>query len=72
MLCVTRFGEFAAGFSDRGLEAGQVAGCYTGGMQRLTAQTRGRIVGWSMLALALGLATALFGPTVLAWSGYAS
>jgi len=38
----------------------------------LTAQTRGRIMGWSMLALALALATALFGPTILALSGYAS
>jgi len=45
-------------------------------MRMLTAQTRGRIMGWSMLALALALATALFGPTILAWSlawsGYAS
>jgi len=36
-----------------------------------TAQTRGWIMEWSMLAFALALTTALFGPTILAWSGYA-
>ena len=41
-------------------------------MRMLRAQTRGWIIEWSMLALALALATALFGPTILAWSGYAS
>lgn len=37
-----------------------------------TAQARGRIMGWSMFLLALALATALFGPTVLAWYGRAN
>jgi hypothetical protein len=41
-------------------------------MRMPSAQTRGRIMKWLMLALALALATALFGPIVRAWYGHAS